>query len=123
CVASHRYRRRPGQEPPASPEERAVFDADKLDGMGAVGIARAFHFAGRIGARLHNSPEAALESDPYSREDTAYREYLIKLRRLEDTMLTATGRRLARERSEFMDEFFRRLCAETGTGFPAREED
>ena len=85
--------------------------------MGAVGIGRAFHFAGRNGARLHNSPEAALTSDSYSREDTAYREYLVKFRHLTGSMLTGTGRRLARDREGFMIDFFRRLCAETGTSF------
>jgi len=108
-VRTHRYR---GNAEPATPEARIVYDADKLDSLGAFGVARAFHFAGRIGARLHNTEEAALGSEAYSREDSAYREYLVKLRHLPDRMLTETGRELARERAAFMKRFFDELNAE-----------
>jgi len=108
-VRTHRYR---GGEAPATPEARIVFDADKLDSLGAFGVARAFYFAGRIGARIHNTEEAALGSESYSREDSAYREYLVKLRYLPDRMLTETGRLLARERAQFMERFFDELNRE-----------
>ncbi len=111
CVGTHRYRRRDGGEP-ASLEARIIYDADKLDSIGAIGIGRAFHFAGRTGARIHNTAEAALASDSYSREDTAYREYLVKLRFIQDRMLTGEGRRLARQRHEVMVEFFHQLNRE-----------
>ena len=52
CVRRHRYR---GAARPASREAKLLFDADKLDSLGAVGIGRAFLFAGEVGARLHNS--------------------------------------------------------------------
>lgn len=109
-VRTHRYR---GGEAPATPEGRIVFDADKLDSLGAFGVARAFYFAGRIGARIHNTEETALKSDSYSREDSAYREYLVKLRYLPDRMLTETGRSLARERALFMERFFAELNEES----------
>lgn len=112
AVLTHRYRAR---RMPATPEARIVYDADKLDSLGAVGIGRAFLFAGRVGARLHNTEAEAVNSPAYSREDTAYREYLVKLRKLPDGMLTDPGKAIARERAAFMDEFFRRLNAETGT--------
>lgn len=105
-VRAHRYR---GNIPPETIEERIVYDADKLDSLGAFGVARSFHFAGRIGARLHNSREAALNSEAYSREDTAYREYLVKLRYLPERMLTETGKKLAKRRSEYMHNFFDEL--------------
>lgn len=108
-VRTHRYR---GGAAPATPEARIVFDADKLDSLGAFGVARAFHFAGRIGAKIHNTEEAALSSEAYSREDSAYREYLVKLRHLPERMLTETGRELARERAAFMKQFFDELNAE-----------
>ncbi|MPN27175.1 putative protein YedJ [bioreactor metagenome] len=112
AVLTHRYRAR---RMPATQEARIVYDADKLDSLGAVGIGRAFLFAGRVGARLHNTEAEAVNSPAYSREDTAYREYLVKLRKLPDGMLTDPGKAIARERAAFMDEFFRRLNAETGT--------
>ena len=100
--------------PPETLAEKIVYDADKLDSTGAFGIARAFHFAGRIGACLHNTAEEAVNSSAYGKNDSAYREYLVKLRHLPGKMLTGSGRELAKERSAFMDEFFARLNLEAG---------
>lgn len=106
AVARHRFR---GKNKPENEIDKILYDADKLDSIGAVGIGRAFHFAGRVGAALHNTKEEALESPPYGKGDTAYREYLVKLQYVPERMLTESGRLLARERKEFMDEFFRRM--------------
>lgn len=110
CVRTHRYR---SGEAPETLEAEIVYDADKLDSLGAVGIGRAFLFAGREGAKLHNNAGTALNSEPYSIEDTAYREYLIKLRRLPDAMRTGPGRRIGGERLAFMRNFFDQLNLET----------
>ncbi len=110
AVRTHRYR---SGDRPQSIEAEIVYDADKLDSLGAVGIGRAFLFAGREHARLHNSEEEALNSPAYSREDTAYREYLVKLRNLPAAMLTGPGKKAAQERAAFMKEFFDRLNEET----------
>ena len=115
-VRTHRYR---GSLKPATLEARIVYDADKLDSLGAFGVARAFYFAGRIGARLHNTEEEALRSSSYSEQDSAYRDYLVKLRILPDRMLTETGRLLARSRAAYMKDFFDRLNAEAFVGLPA----
>lgn len=111
CIRTHRYR---GKLVPESLEAKIVYDADKLDSTGAFGIARAFHFAGRIGACLHNTAEEAVNSSAYGKNDSAYREYLVKLRHLPEKMLTGSGRELAKERAAFMDEFFARLNLEAG---------
>ena len=109
CIATHRFR---GNSPPETIEARVLFDADKLDAIGAVGIARAFLFAGEVGARLHN-PDARIEKTlPYTADDTGYREYRIKLCRIKDRMLTATGKQLAEQRHQFMEEFFQRFLQE-----------
>lgn len=103
AVLRHRFR---GNIYPETIEEKIVFDADKLDSLGAVGIGRAFLFAGKCGARLHNSAEEALGSPAYSVEDTAYREYLVKLRKLPEVMRTEPAKRIAVERAAFMETFF-----------------
>ncbi len=109
CIRAHRFR---GRHEPKTLEARVLFDADKLDSIGAIGIGRAYLFAGEVGAKLHN-PEADPErTRPYTEEDTAYREYRVKLCRIRDRMLTPEGRRLAAERQAFMEEFFRRLNRE-----------
>jgi uncharacterized protein len=110
CIAAHRFR---GRNRPASLEAKILFDADKLDSIGAVGIGRAFLFAGEVGARLHDPGVDVRKTRPYTREDTAYREFLVKLSRIKDRMHTREGKRIARERHRFMAEFFDRLNRET----------
>ena len=109
CVQAHRFRKAPR---PGTIEARVLFDADKLDAIGAVGIARAYQFAGELGARLHNPNHDVRHTRAYSREDTGYREYQVKLRHIRDRMLTATGRRVAEGRHRFMVQFFDRFLEE-----------
>jgi len=109
CIHSHRFR---NHHKPATTEAKVLFDADKLDAIGAVGVARAFLFAGEVGARLHNPDLDAENTRPYSVDDTGYREFKVKLCKIKDRMLTAEGRKWARERHAFMDDFFNRFLAE-----------
>lgn len=109
CIRAHRFR---NDEPPATPEARVLYDADKLDAIGAVGVARAFLFAGEVGAALHTRSAGIEETPPYSRDDTGYREFRVKLRHIRGRMLTASGRRLAAERHRFMEAFFARFLEE-----------
>ena len=108
AVSRHRFR---GKNKPVTIIDKILYDADKLDSIGAIGIGRAFHFAGRVGALLHNTRQEALASPAYGKGDTAYREYLVKLQYVPERMLTASGRLLAEERKNYMDEFFRRMDA------------
>ena len=112
CIRTHRYRTRNPNICPKTIEAKIVFDADKLDSIGAIGIARSFHFAGRIGARVHNTDAEALSDSSYSREDSAYREYLVKLRFVKDKLLTSAGCQMALQRHEFMVTFFNQLNEE-----------
>jgi len=109
CIRTHRFRK---QDVPISKEAKILFDADKLDSIGAVGIGRAFLFAGEIGASLHDPRIDVLKTQPYTSEDTAYREFLVKLSRVKDRMFTNEGKRIAAERHKFMVEFFKRLTKE-----------
>ena len=111
CIEAHRYR---GEKIPRTLEAKILYDADKLDSIGAVGIGRAFLFAGQTGARLHNENDVdILACKPYSKEDTAYREFKFKMSKIKDRMLTPEGKRLAEERHDFMEVFFDRLERET----------
>ena len=109
CIRSHRFR---GDSAPKTIEARILFDADKLDAIGAVGIGRAFLFAGEVGARLHNSSLNIDDTRPYSKEDTGYREYRVKLSKIKDRILTEEGKRLAADRDAFMVSFFDRFLSE-----------
>jgi uncharacterized protein len=109
CVGSHRFR---GNHVPETLEAMTLFDSDKLDSIGAIGIGRAFLFAGEVGARLHN-PEADLQNTrAYTADDTGYREFRLKLSKIRERMLTAEGTRLAEARHAFTEQFFERLQQE-----------
>lgn len=109
CIRTHRYR---SGRRPQSLEAEILFDADKLDSIGAIGIGRAFLFAGQIGARLHNPEQDPCSSAPYSLEDSAYREFTVKMSKVRDQMLTPAGRLMAEERHAFMESFFDQLTRE-----------
>ena len=109
CIRTHRFR---GDRQPQTPEARVLFDADKLDAIGAVGVARAFLFAGEVGARLHNTETRIEDTGPYSIDDTGYREFKLKLCKIKDRMQTKEGLKLAAERHAFMEEFFKRFIEE-----------
>jgi uncharacterized protein len=110
CIRAHRFRK---NTPPLTKEAQVLFDADKLDSIGAVGIGRAFLFAGEVGARVHNKDTDISKTLPYTEEDTAYREYMVKLKHIKDRIFTQEGRRIAEGRHKFMVEFFARLDKET----------
>jgi uncharacterized protein len=109
CVRSHRFR---DGHFPATIEAKCLFDADKLDAIGAIGIARAYQFAGELGACLHNPSIRPEDSAPYSRNDTGYREYVVKLSKIKDRMITGEGKRMAEARHAFMVAFFDRFLEE-----------
>jgi len=109
CIRSHRYR---SKYLPTTTEAKVLFDADKLDSLGAVGIARAFHFAGQINARVHSPLVDIDTSEPYGKNDTAYREFLVKLTHIRKRLYTQEAQRLATERHHFMVNFFSQLNEE-----------
>jgi len=110
CIETHRFRKK---RIPKTIEAKVLFDADKLDSIGAIGIGRAFLFAGEIGAALHNPGIDVKKTKPYTKEDTAYREFLVKLSRVKDRIFTREGKKIAAERHKFMVDFFERLNKET----------
>ena len=120
CISSHRFRK---GKPPQSMEAKILFDADKLDSIGAIGIGRAFLFAGQIGARLHNPEEDPEETEAYSTEDTAYREFQVKMSKVKGQMLTPIGKQIANRRHRFMELFFDELNSEIyGTADDTQKE-
>ena len=108
CIRAHKGK----AETPQTLEAKILFDADKLDSIGAIGIARAFQFAGEVGAKFHNPDLSPEETRPYTQEDTGYREFKLKLSKVKDRLLTAEGRRMAEERHAFMEKYFERFFQE-----------
>jgi uncharacterized protein len=114
AIMVHRFRSGP---PPQSLEGRVLFDADKLDAIGAIGVARAFAYSGRAGRRLwapvsEDYVERWQNGAVESGEHTAVHEFVVKLSRLKEKLFTSEGRRIAEERHKVMAHFFERLADE-----------
>lgn len=109
CIEAHRFRKGPE---PQTLEARILQDADKLDAIGAIGVARAFAHAGHFNEPLW-APLDVVKASPLDGPDhTPVHEYWHKLRHLADRLHTPTARAIARERHAFMEAFFRRLDEE-----------
>jgi uncharacterized protein len=107
AVAAHRFRSGPD---PQTLEARVLHDADKLDAIGAIGVARAFAFGGYEGQRLWaDVPAGYAESQATRHEHTPVHEYQIKLSKIKDRLLTESARTLAEGRHTFMVGFFEQL--------------
>ncbi|HVW98492.1 MAG TPA: HD domain-containing protein [Mucilaginibacter sp.] len=103
-----------GNEAFRSAELDVVQDADRLDAIGAIGIARAFNYGGFKGREIYNpgiKPNLNLTKEQYKNSTApTINHFYEKLLLLKDKMNTATGRKLAAQRHEFMlaylDQFF-----------------
>ena len=110
AIAAHRFR---GGPAPQTLEAKVLHDADKLDAIGAIGVARAFAFGGYEGQRLWaDVPPGYTESQATRHEHTPVHEFQIKLSRIRDRLLTQSARKLAEERHAFMVAFFEQLDRE-----------
>jgi len=113
CIEAHRFRDQSIQ--PVTLEAQCLYDADKLDSMGAIGIARAFAYAGHHGSRLWTMPwtdAPPFDTRPRGADYTPGHEFVYKLQRLLATLHTATARQIGAERHAFMVTFFNQLDAE-----------
>jgi uncharacterized protein len=100
-------------------EGNIVQDADRLDAIGAIGIARAFAFGGAHGRALHDPTippvlHASAEAYKANRGPTI-NHFHEKLLLMKDGLHTATARRIAEGRHQFLEEFLARFVAEWET--------
>jgi uncharacterized protein len=107
CIRSHSYSKNIS---PSTLEAKILQDADRLDALGAIGIARTFSVGGSKMRRFYNS------DDPFCRtarkpEDTKWTldHFYAKLLKLEGTMHTASAKKMAHERTRFMRAFLAQL--------------
>lgn len=107
AIATHRFR---GTTAPQTLEAKILFDADKLDSIGAIGVARAYAVSGALDQRLwSDAAPAHATRDQHNANHTAVAEFVVKLSRVRERLFTATARHIAEERHAFMVEFFARL--------------
>ncbi|MCW5876718.1 MAG: HD domain-containing protein [Anaerolineales bacterium] len=112
CIRAHRFR---GDEPPASLEAQVVFDADKLDVIGAFGVARTLAYDVVMGWPFHAQPSEQFRQTGEKEPDethSSYHEYLFKLSKIQDRLHTETAKQIARGRQQFLNAYFEQLDAE-----------
>lgn len=121
CIASHRFR---GENPPRTIEAKILSDADKLDVLGATGIARSFTIGGENGQKIYSDTpieEYIKENlvggkangriiDPSKHASNL--EFETKFKQIPDKLYTQKAREIAKERLEYMQQFFERLKRE-----------
>lgn len=111
CISSHRYR---GDNPPQSIEAKILFDADKLDVSGAIGIARTLIYSGQIGEPLYILDEGGniLTEGGGAEISSFFQEYNYKLKKVYNSFFTERAKEIAAERQKAMVDFYNRLYDE-----------
>jgi uncharacterized protein len=99
-------------------EGQCVQDADRLDALGAIGIARCFAYGGHTGRQIYDpavAPEMHATAAAYkTAKGTSFNHFHEKLLLLKDRMNTPSGRALAEPRHRFMEDFVRQFLSEWG---------
>ena len=103
---------------PRTLEARALQDADRLEALGAIGLARVFSIAGQLGSSLFNGEDPFAKNRPLDDRRYAVDHFEVKLLRLPETMQTTAGRNMAEERADVMRSFLRSLASELGSDTP-----
>ena len=118
CILSHRFR---SSVEPETEDARILFDADKLDAIGAIGVARCFMLAGEYGESMFSEQslddyirQNLVDGKPDGRvkditKHSPNLEFEIKLRHIPERLYTGKARNIANDRIRIMDEFFTRL--------------
>jgi len=100
----------------SSIELDVVQDADRLDAIGAIGIARAFNYGGFKNRTLYDpkiAPNSRMTKDEYKKNDSpTLNHFYEKLLLLKDKMNTETGKQIAQERHRYMEGFLAQFYAE-----------
>ncbi len=113
CIRAHRFRTQ--EEQPKTLEAKVLFDADKLDVLGAIGAARTIAYAALDGQPVYAEPSRRFletgEKEP-GEAHSSYHEFLFKLRKVKDRLFTASGKALAEGRHAYLLGFYEQLQEE-----------
>lgn len=96
---------------------KIIQDADRLDAIGAIGIARTFYYAGSKGHSLYKDhsyrPLEDITEENYREQDSVINHFYEKLLHLENLMNTKNAKKIAHERTNFMKLFLKKFKEET----------
>lgn len=112
CIQTHRFRR---NMQPESMEAKILFDADKLDATGALGIARTLMYKGNVAEPIYTRlADGSISDGVGDTAPTFFQEYHHKLEKLYGNFYTATGARMAQQRRPIAVAFYESLFREVG---------
>lgn len=115
CIQTHRYRK---NNPPQSIEAKILFDSDKIDAAGALGIARTLIYKGIVSEPLYSLlPDGTVSNGENDTAPSFFQEYKYKLEKLYSNFYTAKGTEIAKERQQTATEFYNRLYEEINTAY------
>jgi len=97
---------------PLTPEARILQDADRMEAVGAIGLARVFYTAGQLSQRLFDGKDPMAAAREPDDQRYALDHFQVKLLKLPGLMNTAAGRRMAEANAEYLREFLRKINAE-----------
>ena len=110
CIRTHRFR---SGDQPQSIEAKILFDADKLDVTGAVGVARTFLYEGHVGTSIYTrAADGTISDGTQSKVPSFFREYKRKLEGIYDKFYTVRGAALAAARRKTAADFYDALLRE-----------
>lgn len=114
AIRTHRFRK---AMQPETLEAKILFDADKLDVTGAIGIARTLMYKADMAEPLyHMLPDGRISDGSEDLGPSFFREYKFKLEKMYDRFYTKTGETLARHRQRIAADFYESLYREVNTG-------
>lgn len=119
CILTHRFR---NDRQPQSIEAKILFDADKIDVAGAMGIARTLIYSGETRRPLYSLINDSEINDGTIKDDTFFAEYKFKLERLYDRFYTEKGREIALQRKKHAEDFYNNLLGEVSETYFRKEK-
>jgi len=120
CIETHSYR---ADHPPVSIEARILFDSDKLDAAGALGIARTLLYQGKVSEPLYRLDQDGRVLDGTDDlQPSFFREYHFKLKKVYARLYTDRARQIARRREDIAKAFYHSLLGEVSAGLEQGRE-
>ncbi len=121
CIQTHSYRQ---GHPAQSLEAKILFDADKLDVVGAIGIARTLVYTGTISRPLYSLlPDGTVSSGEHDTKPSFFHEYKHKLEKVYSNFYTARAAELARERECIAVNFYNCLYQEASSSYEKGKDE